>query len=56
MKIEQLEQALKVAELSSISLAAENLFISQPNLSLSIKKLEHELGYPFLFAPTRAWN
>lgn len=46
MKIEQLEQALKVAELSSISLAAENLFISQPNLSLSIKKLEHELGYP----------
>jgi len=45
MKIEQLEQVVKIAELSSISLAAENLFISQPNLSLSIKKLETELGY-----------
>ncbi|MEA5143440.1 MAG: LysR family transcriptional regulator [Oscillibacter sp.] len=46
MKIEQLEQAIKIAELNSISLAAENLFLSQPNLSLSIKKLETEIGYP----------
>lgn len=46
MKIEQLEQAIKIAEVNSISLAAENMFISQPNLSLSIKKLEDEIGYP----------
>lgn len=46
MKIEQLEQAVKIAEMNSISLAAENMFISQPNLSLSIKKLEDEIGYP----------
>ena len=45
MKIEQIEQVITVAELNSISLAAESLFISQPNLSLSIKKLETELGY-----------
>ena len=46
MKLEQIEQVIVVAETKSIRLAAENLFISQPNLSLSIKKLEEELGYP----------
>lgn len=46
MKIEQLEQAVKIAEMNSISLAAEELFISQPNLSLSIRKLEQEIGFP----------
>ena len=46
MKLEQIEQVIMVAETRSIRLAAENLFISQPNLSLSIKKLEEELGYP----------
>lgn len=45
MKIEQLEHVIKVAETNSISLAAENMFISQPNLSLSISKLEKELGF-----------
>lgn len=45
MKIEQLEQVVKIAEYNSISLAAENMFISQPNLSLSINKLEKELGF-----------
>jgi len=44
MKREQLEQVIVVAETKSIRLAAENLFISQPNLSLSIRKLEEELG------------
>lgn len=46
MKIEQLEQVVKIAECNSISLAAEHMFISQPNLSMSIKKLEKELGFP----------
>jgi len=46
MKLEQIEQAIMVAKTKSISLAAESLFISQPNLSLSIKKLEEEIGYP----------
>lgn len=44
MKLEQIEQVIVVAETGSIRLAAENLFISQPNLSLSIRKLEEELG------------
>ena len=46
MKLEQIEQAIMVAKTKSISLAAESLFISQPNLSLSIKRLEEEIGYP----------
>ena len=46
MKLEQIEQAIMVAKTKSISLAAESLFISQPNLSLSIKKLEEEIVYP----------
>ena len=49
MKLEQIEQVIVVAETRSIRLAAENLFISQPNLSLSIRKLEEEIGCP-LFA------
>ena len=44
MKLEQIEQVIVVAETKSIRLAAENLFVSQPNLSLSIKKLEEEIG------------
>lgn len=46
MKIEQLRQLMEVAKTKSINQAAMNLFISQPNLSMSLKKLEAELGYP----------
>lgn len=46
MKIEQLRQLLEVAKTKSINQAAMNLYISQPNLSMSLRKLEAELGYP----------
>ncbi|MZQ99536.1 MAG: LysR family transcriptional regulator [Acidaminobacter sp.] len=39
-------QVLEVAKCGSISRAAQNLFLSQSNLSTSIKALEAELGYP----------
>lgn len=48
MTFQQLRLVLEAAETGSISAAAENLSISQPNASLSIKKLEGELGY-YLF-------
>lgn len=48
MKIEQLRQLLEVFKTKSINQAAANLYISQPNLSLSLRNLEAELGYPLV--------
>ena len=42
--IEKLEYFLKVAELESFRKAAEELFITQPDLSTSIARFEAELG------------
>lgn len=44
MKLSQIEQVLEVARVGNISQAAENLYLSQPTLSLSIKRLETEVG------------
>ncbi|MGG3467399.1 LysR family transcriptional regulator [Neobacillus pocheonensis] len=44
MHIEQLEYIVKVAETGSISIAAENLHVSQSGISQSITRLEEELG------------
>lgn len=44
MKLEQLVYAVEIANTQSISKAAENLLLSQPGLSTSIKQLEYELG------------
>ena len=44
MNIEQLRQFVTIAELGTVSAAAEHLRISQPALSRSIARLEAELG------------
>jgi DNA-binding transcriptional LysR family regulator len=44
MRMTQIEQVLVIASEGSINKAAQKLFISQPNLSLSLKQLETELG------------
>lgn len=44
MRLNQIEQVIAVATAGSISLAAQELFVSQPNLSASIRNLEKELG------------
>lgn len=44
MNIEQLEYVLEVSKTKSISIASENLRISQSGVSRSISNLEHELG------------
>lgn len=46
MELDQLRYFLRVAELKSFTKAAEDLLVSQPALSRSIKKLESELGQP----------
>ena len=43
MKIEQLVQVIEIAKTCSITLAAKNLYMSQSNLSTSIRELEKEM-------------
>ena len=46
MELSQLRYFIVVAELGNMSKAAEVLFVSQPNLSTSISRLEEEVGAP----------
>lgn len=46
MDLQQLRNVQEVARCGSISRAAKNLYMSQPNLSKSIRELEEELGIP----------
>lgn len=53
MTFQQLQYLLEVAKTGSISKAAENLFVTRSGVSLCIRSLEEELGYPiFLRTPT----
>lgn len=45
MRIEQLKQVIQIAQSGSFNKAASELYISQSNLSLSIKSLEAETGH-----------
>ena len=44
MNIVHLKYAVEIAQTKSISKAAENLYMGQPNLSRAIKELEESLG------------
>ena len=44
MNVLHMRYAVEVARLGSINKAADELFIAQPNLSRTIKKLEDDLG------------
>ena len=48
MEIRELNYFIAVAECGSISKAAQKLFITQPNLSRQLQKLEDELGQKLL--------
>lgn len=48
MKLEQLRHFAEAVKYHSISIAAEENFISQPSFSASITKLEKELGVTLL--------
>ena len=53
MKVEQLRQMVELASTRSMNQAAANLFMSQPNLSISIRKLEEELGCALVVRSSR---
>lgn len=53
MKIEQLRYILEIARTGSINQAAANLYLSQPNLSQSIRMLEDELGCVLIYRTRR---
>ncbi len=44
MNFTQLKYALEIEKTRSITKAAQNLFMSQPNLSKAVKELENEIG------------
>ncbi|MBR6207453.1 MAG: LysR family transcriptional regulator [Oscillospiraceae bacterium] len=44
MTMKDIEYIIEIAEAKSISKAAQNLYISQPDLSVSIRSIEQELG------------
>lgn len=46
MKIQEMKLILEIVETVSISAAAKKLYISQPALSQTVKKIEDELGTP----------
>lgn len=45
MDLKQISYFLKVTECKNFSKAAKQLFVSQPSLSISMKKLEEEIGF-----------
>ena len=63
MKLEQIEQILSLADTGSFTETARRLYISQPNLSASVKQLENEIGNiifertpPDWWSPHLDWN
>lgn len=53
MTIQQLQYILEVHKTGSISKAASNLYLAQPNLSNAIRSLEEELGFPVFIRSNR---
>lgn len=48
MNTNQIRYLIEISNSPSISIASQNLHISTPALSIAIKKLEEELGFPLL--------
>ncbi len=45
MNLQQLRYVVEIAKMGSITKAAKNLYMGQPNLSKSVKELETEIGF-----------
>lgn len=53
MRLEQITQVLELARTGSMSRTAESLFITQPNLSVSLRKLEEEIGHEIFYRSSK---
>lgn len=53
MKLVQLEYLIALKQYGSVSQAAEHLYVTQPTISLAVKELEEELGYPLVIRSNR---
>lgn len=53
MNLQKLKFAVEIEKTSSITQAAKNLYLSQPNLSKSIKELESEIGIEIFSRTTK---
>lgn len=49
MTLKQMRYFLSIAKTSNMTKSAEELFVSQPTLSLTMKELEHEVGCPLFY-------
>ena len=56
MNFQQCRYVQTIAETGSFSKAAKKLFLTQPNLSASIRDLEEELGSNSLSVPIQELN
>ena len=56
MNLQQLRYATEIEKTGSITKAAKNLYMGQPNLSKSIKELEQELGVTIFERTTKGVN
>ena len=56
MKIEQLEQLIKIVECGSMNTAAEEMYLARSSLSTSMKRLEEELGEPVFIRHSNGVN
>ena len=56
MTYQDIHTFLTIASSSSLSKAAESLFVSQPALSHRLSALEEELGCPILTSPLTQYN
>ena len=56
MNIHQLRCAVTVARLGSQTRAAEELYMSQPNLSKALKDLEQTCGFRIFTRTAREWR
>ena len=49
MELRQIEYFLVVSRLKNFTRAAEELFVTQPTITIAIKNLEKEFGLPLFF-------